>query len=62
MIGRFPNGASALVMVFSILEEERLNWQKVRMRAGDIAWIEEAAKILEQEPIKLGLPKEALVV
>jgi transposase-like protein len=53
VIGRFPNETSALVMVFSILEEERLKWQKVGMRAEDIAWIEEASKALEQEPIKL---------
>jgi len=32
------------------------------MRADDIAWIEEVAKILEQEPRKLRFPKEALVV
>ena len=61
MIGRFPNETSAPVMVFSILEEERLNWQKVTMRVEDTAWIEEAANILEQEPIKLGLPKETPV-
>jgi len=61
VIGRFPNETSALVMVFSILEGERLKWQKVRMRAEDIAWIEEAAKALEQEPIKLEFLEEALV-
>jgi len=31
-------------MVFSVLEAERLKWQKVRMRTEDIAWIEEAAR------------------
>ena len=62
VIGRFPNETSALVMVFSILEGERLKWQKVRMRAEDITWIEEAAKTLEQEPIKLEFLEEALVV
>jgi transposase-like protein len=61
VIGRFPNETSALVMVFSILEGERLKWQKVRMRAEDIAWIEEAAKVLEQEPIKLEFLEEMLV-
>ena len=61
MIGRFPNETSALVMVFSILEEERLKWQKVRMRAENIAWIEEAAKALEQEPIKLEFLEEVAV-
>ena len=53
MVGRFPNETSALVMVFSLLEEEKVKWQKVGMRAEDIAWIEEASKALEQEPIKL---------
>ena len=37
VIGRFPSETSALVMVFIILEEERLKWQKVRMRAEEIA-------------------------
>jgi len=61
VIGRFPNETSALVMVFSILNEERLEWQKVRMRAEDISWIEEASKALEQEPIRLEFLEEALV-
>jgi putative transposase len=61
VVGRFPNETSALVMVFSLLEEERMKWQKVRMRAEDIAWIEEASKALEQEPIKLEFLEEALV-
>ena len=60
MVGRFPNETSALVMVFSLLEEERVKWQKVRMKAEDIAWIEEASKVLEQEPIKLEFLAEAL--
>ena len=61
VIGRFPNETSALVMVFSILNEERLEWQKVRMRAEDISWIEDASKALEQEPIRLEFLEEALV-
>jgi len=61
VIGRFPNETSALVMVFSVLDEERLKWQKVRMRTDDIAWIEEASKALEKEPIKLAFLEEALV-
>ncbi len=61
MVGRFPNETSALVMVFSLLEEERVKWQKVRMKAEDIAWIEGASKALEQEPIKLEFLEEALV-
>lgn len=51
VLGRFPNETSALVMVFSILDEERLKWQRVRMRATDIAWIEEAAKVFDQAGI-----------
>jgi len=61
VVGRFPNETSALVMVFSILNEERLKWQKVRMKADDIAWIEEASKALELEPIRLGFLEEVLV-
>ena len=61
MVGRFPNETSALVLVFSILNEERLKWQKVGMRAEDIAWIEKASKALEQEPIRLEFFEEALV-
>ena len=60
VIGRFPNETSALVMVFSILEEERAKWQKVMMRAENIAWIEEASKVLEQELIRLEFLEEAL--
>ena len=48
-------------MVFSLLEEERLKWQKVRMRVEDIAWIEEASKALNLEPIRLEFLEEALV-
>jgi hypothetical protein len=48
-------------MIFSILDEERLKWQKVRMKPEDIAWIEEASKALEQEPIKLEFLEAALV-
>jgi len=61
VVGRFPTETSALVMVFSILNEERLKWQKVGMRAEDIAWIEEASRALEQEPIRLEFLEEALV-
>jgi len=61
VVGRFPNETSALVMVFSLLEEEKIKWQKVRMRDEDIAWIEEASKALELEPIRLGFLEEVLV-
>jgi hypothetical protein len=61
MVDRFPNETSALVMVFSLLEEEKVKWQKVGLRAEDTAWIEEASKALELEPIKLEVSEEALV-
>jgi len=61
VVGRFPNETSALVLVFSLLEEERMKWQKVGMRAEDIAWIEEASKALEQEPIRLEFLEKMLV-
>ena len=61
MVGRFPNETSALVMVFSLLEEERMKWQKVRMKAEDIVWIEEASKALERAPIRLEFLEEAPV-
>ncbi len=48
-------------MGFSLLEEERVKWQKVGMKAEDIAWIEEASKALEQQPIRLEFLEEALV-
>jgi len=61
VVGRFPGEISALMVVFGVLEEERLKWQKVRMRGEDIAWIEETTKALEQEPIRLEFIDEALV-
>ncbi len=61
VVGRFPSEISALMVVFGVLEEERLKWQKVGMRAEDIVWIEEAAKALEQEPLRLDFLEEALV-
>ena len=61
VVGRFPNEAPALVMVFSLPEEERVKYQKVRMRTEDIAWIEEVSKGLEEVPIILEFLKEALV-
>ena len=45
----------------SIMNEERFKWQEVRMKAEDIAWIEEASKTLEQEPIRLEFLEEVLV-
>ena len=45
VIGRFPNETSALVMVFSILEKERLKWHKVRRKIAGIIWVEAAATV-----------------
>ena len=42
---------AALSVVFRILEEERMKWRKVKMKAEDIAWIEEAVESLDAEPI-----------
>jgi len=61
VVGRFPTETAALVMVFSLLEEERVKWQKVGMRVEDIAWIEEASRALRAEPIKLEFLEEVLV-
>jgi hypothetical protein len=36
-----------------VLEENRLQWQKVGMRAEGIAWIEDVSNALEREPISL---------
>ena len=61
MVGRFPNENWALVMVFTILNEGRLKWQKVRIEADDIDWIEKASKALEREPFRLEFLEEALI-
>jgi len=42
---------AALSVVFGILEEERLKWRKVKMKAEDIAWIEKAVESLNTKPI-----------
>jgi hypothetical protein len=44
-----------------MLEEKRMSWYKVGMTAQDIAWIEEASKLLEQEPIRLDFLDKMLV-
>ena len=61
VVGRFPNETSALTMVSGVLEEKRMSWYKVGMTAQDIAWIEEASKSLEQEPIRLDFLDKVLV-
>jgi hypothetical protein len=61
VVGGLLNETSALVMVLSLLDEERVKWQKVRMAAEDITWMEEVSKALEQEPIKIEFLEEVLV-
>ncbi len=39
------------------MEEERLKWRQVKMRAEDIAWIAEAVKSLDLEPIMAESPQ-----
>ena len=61
VVGRFPTETSSLMMVFGILEEKRLDWQKIRMRAEDLAWLEEVTRSLKEEPIRLDFLEEVLV-
>lgn len=61
VVGRFPTETSALMMVFGVLEEKKLKWQKVAMRAEDIAWIEETTRSLGEKPIQLDFLSEFLV-
>lgn len=56
----FPDEILALIVVFDVLEEERLKWRS-RIRAEDIASMEEAAKTLEQEPIRMEFLEDAMV-
>jgi len=51
VIDRLPMKMAALSVVFGVLEKERMRWRKVRMKQEDIAWIEEAVKSLDTEPI-----------
>ena len=57
MIGRFPPEISALPTVFSILEEERLKWQKVGMRAEDIYLDRGGDKITRAGANQTGIPR-----
>ena len=43
------------------MEEERLKWKGVRMKEEDIAWIEEAVKSLDSEPITVEAFEAAVV-
>jgi transposase-like protein len=60
VVVRFPDETSALVTVFSLLEEGKVRWQKVGMKSEVIAWIEEASKVLPQELVSRGFWEEAL--
>lgn len=51
VIGRFPTETSALMVVFGVLEEERLKWRAIGMTPDNVRVIEEAVKSLDQEPI-----------
>jgi len=51
VVGHFPTETAALVVVFGILEEGRLKRRAVKMRAEDIAWIDEAVKSLASPPL-----------
>lgn len=51
VIGGFPSEIAALAVVFVILEEVRLKWRQIKMRAEGIIWITEAVKSLDLEPI-----------
>ena len=62
VIGRFPTEMAALSVVFGVLEEERLKWKGVRMKAEDIAWIEEAVKALDSAPITVEAFEAAVVL
>jgi len=61
VIGRSPTETAALAVVFGILEEERLKWNGIRMKTGDIAWIEEATRSLDLEPITIEPPQAVAV-
>lgn len=51
VVGRFPTETSALMVVFGVLEEERLKWRALGMTPDNVRVIEEAVKSLDQKPI-----------
>lgn len=53
VIGRFPTETSALMVVFGVLEGERLRWRGVRMDPDNLTAIQEAVKSLDQTPIPI---------
>ena len=53
VVGRFPNDMSALAVVFGILEKEHTRWQRVRIRGTQLSIIEEAERILRENPIEI---------
>jgi transposase-like protein len=61
VIGRFPGEIAALSVVFGVLEEKRLKWRGVAMKAEDVTWIEETVRSLETEPIRVDSLEAVLV-
>jgi transposase-like protein len=51
VIGRFPTETSAPVVVFGVLEGERLKWRGIGMSHDHLTHIQEAVKSLDQRPI-----------
>jgi transposase-like protein len=51
VIGRFPTETSALMVVFGVLDEERLKWRGIGMTQDNLTSIQEAVKSLNQRPI-----------
>ncbi len=53
VVGRFPTPISALIVVWSVIEEERLKWRGVHMDEAHEKKIEEALEKLKKEPIEV---------
>jgi len=51
VIGRFPNEMSALLVVWGVLEKERIKWQRIRIREQEFQRIEAAHAELKIRPI-----------
>ena len=61
VIGCFSREMAALLVVFEVLEEQRLKWRGVRMKAEDIECIWEAVRALGTEPITVEAFQAAMV-
>lgn len=44
-----------ILVIFGVLEEERLKWRRVPMKPEDIAWVEKAVNSLDDQPISIEL-------